>query len=227
MKSYAIIVAGGIGNRMQSLLPKQFLDLSGKAILWHSIEIFHSYDPSIEIIVSMHPAYIDYWKKECAKNNYSIEHRIVEGGKTRFHSVQNALTKVTEPGFVAIHDAARPLISQKFVSTLFEEAMTNKNCIPVLPVSESIRKISDDKNIPLQREKYFFVQTPQIFYSGILLKAYQQTYQPSFTDDASVVENMGYSIHTSEGLANNFKVTTLKDILLAELLLSGSTKTDH
>lgn len=223
MHKYAIIVAGGKGERMGENTPKQFLKLQGKPILMHTIEKFRTAFQDIEIILALPENQIDYWEELCVLHEFPFSpKRVVKGGKTRFHSVKNALDRINEEGIVAIHDGVRPLVSTATIQNCFAEAEQKGNAIPVVNVVDSLRFVSkqDGSNKSVTRSCYKIVQTPQCFSSDIVLKAYQQEYNSSFTDDASVVEALGETIHLVEGNRANIKITTKEDLLVAESLLN-------
>jgi 2-C-methyl-D-erythritol 4-phosphate cytidylyltransferase len=222
MLKYAIIVAGGKGERMGNNIPKQFLELKGKPILMHTIEKFRSTFQNIEIILALPENQIDFWEELCALHHFPFSpQRLVKGGKTRFHSVKNALNLISEPGIVGIHDGVRPLVSEATIKACFETAEAKNNAIPVVDVVDSLRHISkqDQTNNAVARSCYKIVQTPQCFSSELILKAYNQEYKPEFTDDASVVEALGESINLVEGNRDNIKVTTEEDLLIVDALL--------
>ncbi|OFY87711.1 MAG: 2-C-methyl-D-erythritol 4-phosphate cytidylyltransferase [Bacteroidetes bacterium RIFCSPLOWO2_12_FULL_31_6] len=221
MHKYAIIVAGGKGERMGTEVPKQFLELAGKPILMHTIEKFFKTFPIVEIIVALPENQFDFWKELCCKYKFtSIPHQLVKGGETRFHSVKNALELVKQKSIVAIHDGVRPLVNAKTIKTCFNEAEKKGNAIPVVPVVESLRYVNNEQNEAVKRSSFRLVQTPQCFGSENILKAYQQQFDASFTDDASVVERLGEKIHLVAGNTENIKITSPIDIALAEVLIS-------
>ena len=223
MPNYAIIVAGGKGERMGQQLPKQFLELAGKPILMHTIEKFYNAFPELKIILALPENQFDYWEELCYKYGFTkIPHQIVAGGKTRFDSVKNALKLITENGIVAIHDGVRPLVSATTIKNCFKQAEQSGIAIPVVDVVDSLRFVSkqDNTNKAVARSCYKSVQTPQCFTSEIILKAYQQAFDETFTDDASVVEKLGYQINLVEGNIENIKITTVIDIALVEVLIS-------
>ena len=222
MKKFAVIVAGGSGSRMGSEIPKQFLELLGKPVLMHTIEVFRRFDPHSEIIVVLPEHQIDFWKELCKKHLFNFEHQVVCGGETRFHSVSNGLAKINESGIVFIHDGVRPLVSNETLKRCSEMAELRGNAIPVLAVNESLRKVEGESNISVDRSQYVSVQTPQTFRSEQILKAFQQEYDPLFTDDASVAEKAGFEIHLVEGNRENIKITTPVDLIVAEAILSKS-----
>jgi len=215
----AIIVAGGKGERMQTDIPKQFIEIQGKPILMHTIEAFLAYDASLQIILVLPLAQINYWNELCAKQNFTVRHKIVVGGETRFQSVKNGLSAVNSPTLVAVHDGVRPLVSAETIARCFDEAERNGNAIPVVELVDSIRQISADGSLSVNRTLYKLVQTPQVFDAELLKNAYEQPYSAVFTDDASVVESLGIKINLVEGNRENIKITTVFDLVLAEVLL--------
>lgn len=218
-KRYAIIVAGGNGTRMLSSIPKQFMILGDQPILMHTIRSFFTADASIEILLALPVDQIHFWKQLCIKYNFLINHQVVEGGKTRFHSVKNALNQIHEKGSIAVHDGVRPLVSSKVILKAFETAEIKGNAIPSVPVFDSIRVLENDKNRTVNRALYRVIQTPQCFTSELLKAAYEQKFQDAFTDDASVVEGIGTSIHLIDGDKKNIKITTSEDLIIAEAFL--------
>ena len=214
-----IIVAGGKGERMNADIPKQFLVFSEKPILMHTIEAFYRYDEQISIIVVLPSAQIDFWKELCRKHHFAVSHQIVEGGETRFHSVQNGLNVADENSLIAVHDGVRPLVSAETISRCFQNAEKYKAVVPVIDLVDSIRYADENENRACDRSKYKLVQTPQVFNGNLLKAAYKQNFSPSFTDDASVVEAAGVKIHLVEGNRENIKITTAFDLKLAEVMM--------
>ena len=153
--------------------------------------------------------------------NFKINHKLVEGGENRFKSVQNGLRYINNTGIVLIHDGVRPLISKKIIDTLIKKVSNNHGVLPILPISESIRKINQSTSKSLNRKNYFKVQTPQCFIFENILKAYHQKYKQEFTDDASVFEAIGGKIITIEGEIKNIKITYPIDLILAESLIDS------
>jgi 2-C-methyl-D-erythritol 4-phosphate cytidylyltransferase len=221
MKKYAIIVAGGTGSRMGTEVPKQFLLLAGKPVLMHTIDAFSRFEPEIKIIVVLHPNFYDHWHKLCADHNFSIKHVLAQGGAMRYHSVKNGLELIDSDGLVAVHDAARPLISFALINRLFSEAITQGSAIPALPVTDTIRTIEGGRVHIVDRTFLRTIQTPQVFRIGLLKEAYDQPYQNSFTDDAAVLEALGKTIHLTDGEPQNIKITHPVDLLFAEAFLNG------
>lgn len=218
MKRFAIIVAGGSGTRMGSEIPKQFLLLNSKPILMHTIEKF--YNSNSQIILVLNLDYHDYWIKLCKEHNFTIPHQLVKGGRNRFDSVKNGLGFITEDSLVAIHDAVRPLIKTNTIHHAFEIAEEKGNAILAVPSKDSLRRMVDGNNYSLTRSEYYLIQTPQIFKSSTLKKAYDVEFRNEFTDDASVVERIGEKINLVEGDYSNIKITVKEDLKIAEVLLS-------
>lgn len=220
---YIIIVAGGKGLRMGTDIPKQFLEVGGKPILMHTIERFASYDEKLQIILVLPHEQQDYWHELCVKHNFNIPHTIVDGGDTRFQSCKNGVMAISEDvtdGVVGIHDGVRPFVSHKVIERCFETARDEYAAIPVMPVVETLRYVDrhgGGKNV--MRDDYRVVQTPQTFDLSLLRQAYNQPYQESFTDDASVVEALGCNVQMVEGNRENIKITTQFDLKVAELFV--------
>ena len=219
MKKYAIIVAGGLGTRMNAGIPKQFLLLKGKPVLMHTMDVFCRYDNKIQFIITLPEKVFDQWQQLCEKHNFNITHQLVKGGKTRFHSVKNALYHIKEKGLIAVHDGVRPLVSISTISACYDKAEKSGNAIPVIAIPESIRQIDPHGSKAVERSLFRLVQTPQVFQSDVLLDAYEQSYLLAFTDDAGVVEKKGHIIHLVEGNPENIKITTPTDMRIAEALL--------
>jgi 2-C-methyl-D-erythritol 4-phosphate cytidylyltransferase len=215
---YVIVVAGGAGLRMGRETPKQFLPLFGKPILMHTLLQFYHCDPEFKIILVLPDAQRPEWERLCRAHSFSVPHQVVLGGAERFHSVKEGLTLVPENALVAVHDGVRPFVRHEVILRAFEEAEKHGGAIPVLPLAESIRKMDGEESTALSRSEYRTVQTPQVFKSSELNKAYLQDFQPGFTDDASVYESAGYSIRLVEGNAENIKITTPTDLAIAEVL---------
>ncbi len=221
MKRYAIITAGGIGRRMKTQIPKQFLNLQGKPVLMHTIERFYSFDSKMQIIVSLPKQHISDWQVLCNKHEFSIEHKIEEGGKTRFHSIKNALDTIHEDGIVAVHDGVRPLVSTETIEKTFETAEKKGNAVASTSIDFSLRQLTEKGSKAVHRDLFREIQTPQTFRIHDLQDAYNLEYNTEFTDDASVFEAAGYVINLVEGNKENIKITSKKDLLIAENLLNA------
>jgi len=217
---WAIIVAGGSGSRMQTGVPKQFLELCGKPILMHSMEAFADACEEIKIVIVLPAMQIEYWQELCKHHKFMLPHQIAEGGDTRFQSVKNGLALLTGEGLVAVHDGVRPLVSRETITGCFREAVDYGCAVPVLPVVDSVREASGQTSRMLNRSVLRLIQTPQVFDITLLKEAYRQEYLPAFTDDASVFEQAGHSIRLTEGNVENIKITTQNDLVVAEALLA-------
>jgi 2-C-methyl-D-erythritol 4-phosphate cytidylyltransferase len=218
----AIIVAGGIGTRMGSGTPKQFLLLQDEPILMHTIRLFQSIPSISEIIVVLPEPHIAEWVDLCKKHLFTVKHSVVAGGETRFQSVSNGLAQVTDNNaMIAIHDGVRPLVSIDVIENCFTAAALYGNAIPAIKPVESVRIMDNSNSYPIDREKVILVQTPQVFKATIIKKCYQTHWQPSFTDDASVAEFSGEKIHLVDGNRENIKITTPQDIAIAEMLMQN------
>ena len=220
-KNSVIIVAGGSGTRMRASVPKQFLELAGKPILMHTMDVFYQFDNNMLIVVVLPADQHQTWNNLCEKFSFSIPHVLAAGGESRFHSVQNGLAKTPNKGIIAVHDGVRPLVAAETISRCFEAAKIAKGVIPVVPVTESVRLIQENaQSIPVDRDKFVLIQTPQVFDAEILHKAYQQPFSSAFTDDATVVEKLGIGIQLVEGNFENIKITRPLDLLIAEAIIS-------
>lgn len=215
MKKFALIVAGGSGSRMGSEVPKQFLELCGKPVLMHTLEIFNDFDPACRLILVLPALQQSFWKELCRKHAFVLAHQVVDGGETRFQSVKNGLSCIEGDGVVFIHDGVRPLVSRETLEKCLKTAQEKGNAIPVLPVTESLRKAEGKRNIAVDRSLFFSVQTPQTFRSDQILKAYDCSFDPVFTDDASVAESAGFEINMIDGNCENIKITTPADMIIA------------
>lgn len=211
LMEHVIIVAGGKGLRMQSEIPKQFMLLAGKPVLLHSLEAFYNYSPTINIIVVLPQEQIAYWQELCKTHNCIIPHTVVSGGSERFYSVQAGLSCVENNGFVAIHDGVRPLVSAACIARGFACARQNDSAIPVIDSIDSLRIVNGENSKTIDRTTIKRVQTPQIFNVEKLKRAYQQSYSPFFTDDASVWESTGFPVALYAGEERNIKITTPVD----------------
>ena len=225
MSYSVVIVAGGKGKRFGSSIPKQFLELNGKPILFYTIEKFAKAIKDIEIILVLPENQIDTWKKIIKEKNFYINHKIAIGGAERFHSVKNGLN-LTTGSFVAIHDGVRPFVSEVLIKKGFELVKKYKAVVPAIKPTSSVRIIENEKNYAFPRKKIRLIQTPQFFETQLIKKAIEQDYNENFTDDATVVENLGIPIYLFEGEINNIKITTPFDLEIAKILLDGTTKLD-
>jgi 2-C-methyl-D-erythritol 4-phosphate cytidylyltransferase len=218
MHDYVIIVAGGKGLRMGSDIPKQFLPVGGLPVLMRTLKRFHEYATDLQIILVLPEAQQDYWRQLCREYSFDVDYLLANGGETRFHSVQNGLAMIPDDaqGVVGVHDGVRPFPSVDVIRRCYETARQVGAVIPVIPVVETLRHVSEG---PKPRADYRLVQTPQVFDIQLLKAANQQPYSNDFTDDASVVEAYGHDITLVEGNRENIKITTPYDLRVAEILI--------
>lgn len=221
MQNNVIIVAGGKGLRMGADLPKQFITVCGKPLLMYTLESFYSFDEKINIVLVLPQSHQNYWQELCIQYKFEVPHALATGGETRFHSVQNGLQLVKE-GLVGVHDGVRPFATAELISKCYALAKSLHAVIPVIDSTDSLREIEDGgKSHIIDRSKIKLVQTPQVFDYVLLKEVYGQEYNAIFTDDASVVEAMGYRVHLVEGERDNIKVTTPIDLKIAELIINS------
>ena len=214
---YIIIVAGGKGLRMGGSVPKQFQVVDGRPVLMHTLERFRNYDERLGIILVLPHEQQDYWRRLCSDYGFSVGHQVADGGETRFHSVKNGLALIPDDatGVVGVHDGVRPFVSREVIARCYDEARSAGAVVPVVPVVETLRHVSEGTK---PRSDYRLVQTPQTFRIPLLKSAYRQPYCDRFTDDASVVEAYGHAIALVEGNRENIKLTTPFDLRVAEVL---------
>lgn len=220
MKKFVLLVAGGRGSRMKGAGPKQFLELNKLPVLMHTFKAFEKYDPEMEFILVLPANLMNSWTDLCKQHNFNINHQLGKGGETRFHSVKNGLDLINEEGIVFIHDGVRPLVSLQTIQNCFEMAFEKGNALPIVSVTESLRYVEGENNNTVDRSKYFLVQTPQTFKTELIKKAYQTPFSNFFTDDASVLENMGETICPVLGNRENIKITYPEDLIVAQSFLS-------
>jgi 2-C-methyl-D-erythritol 4-phosphate cytidylyltransferase len=224
MKTLAIIVAGGSGTRFGAQLPKQFLELKGRPILMRTIEAFGQCgDCSFDIVVTLPAEQMDLWQQLCHKYGFDVAHRVVPGGETRWHSVKNALDSIVDINdvdIIAVHDGVRPLVTAELIGRTIETARRDGAAIPVVTLNDSVRQVKGEISHALDRSTLRAVQTPQAFDARLLHDAYSLPYQPTFTDDASVVECAGHLVTLVQGDPHNLKITRPMDLALAEYLLN-------
>jgi 2-C-methyl-D-erythritol 4-phosphate cytidylyltransferase len=201
-------------------IPKQFIRVGGRPVLMHTMEQFYGYDDSIEIILVLPEDQFSYWKALCRKFDFQMRHQLVRGGETRYNSVKNGL-EVVSGELVAVHDGVRPFVAPETIKRCFHAAEIYGAVIPVMELVDSIRKVNGPNSEMRPRYAYRSIQTPQVFRTSVLKKAYELPFSPDFTDDASVVEAAGYEITLVEGNRENVKITTPFDLVVAEAFLKS------
>jgi 2-C-methyl-D-erythritol 4-phosphate cytidylyltransferase len=222
-KISVIITAGGIGKRMGGDLPKQFIPLGGKPMLLRTLECFYHFDANFELILTLPSDWHAYWKESLQKFNCTIPHTLVSGGDERFHSVKNALDSCSG-ALILVHDGVRPFVAKETIQACLEVLATNEAVIPVLTIKESVRERQGSSSHAVDRSKFLLVQTPQCFRSSVLRDAYNMEFHSGITDDATLVESLGIDIQLIQGNEENIKITTQKDLIIAEAIFANQNK---
>jgi 2-C-methyl-D-erythritol 4-phosphate cytidylyltransferase len=216
----AIIVAGGTGQRMGSVVPKQFLSIQGKPILLHTIDQFVAAFSDIQLVVVLPEGYIEEGKELIRQNGFTKNIVFVAGGDTRFQSVKNGLGQVNESAIVFVHDAVRCLLTPALIQRCYQQALEKGSAIPAVSSTDTVRLIKGNNNELFDRENVMLIQTPQTFQSDLLLNAFNQDYNASFTDEANVVEASGTPVYLVDGEFENIKITRPLDLAIAEYILA-------
>jgi 2-C-methyl-D-erythritol 4-phosphate cytidylyltransferase len=219
LKKYAIIVAGGTGSRMGASVPKQFLSLKDKPVLYYSVKSFWDAYDDLQIILVLPAAFTDLGEEIIDAFFDKQRIKITTGGDTRFQSVKNGLRLIEDESIIFVHDAVRCLASTDLIRRCYNVAMQTGSAIPVVPARDSIRFTNGDGSETVDRTRVVMVQTPQTFHSKILLPAYEIDYKDKFTDEATVVEAYGLKVSLTEGEETNIKITRPVDLLIAENIL--------
>ncbi|WP_139924919.1 2-C-methyl-D-erythritol 4-phosphate cytidylyltransferase [Hymenobacter sp. DG01] len=222
---FAILVAGGSGTRMGADRPKQFLPLAGEPVLLHTLRRFA--DPALGVqqtVLVLPPDQFETWQQLCTEYAITLPHTVVAGGATRWASVRNGLAALSSPeGVVAVHDGVRPLTPASVIEATYQVAQAQGAAIAAVVPKDSVRSLGQQGSYALDRSRLRLVQTPQCFEIGLLRRAYQLPELPTFTDDASVVEDL-HPIQLVAGDYRNLKITTPEDLLLAEAILANSAQ---
>ena len=222
MKKYAVIVAGGSGTRMGGNLPKQFLLLKDKPVLYYSIYAFLEAFNDLQVILVLPEAHVGTGQEIIDAYFDKDRIQIIEGGDTRFQSVKNGLQLVEGEAIVFVHDAVRCLVTKDLIHRCYQAALETGSAVPAIPSKDSVRLVTEEGNDAADRDKVMLIQTPQTFHSKILVPAYQIDYKDRFTDEATVVEAFGLKIALVEGEENNIKITRPIDLVVAEKILEGN-----
>lgn len=220
MKKYAVVVAGGSGSRMGSAMPKQFLLLRDKPVLWYTLEVFLSSYDDLSVVLVVPAGHMEAARKigEVTRDPRRILY--VEGGGTRFHSVKNGLAVLGgDESVIFVHDGVRCLATTELIRRCYEQAVSKGSAIPVVDSKDSVRLVEGDSNRAIDRSLVKLVQTPQTFLSRLLLPAFEVEYREHFTDEATVVEAAGHPVFIVEGEVNNIKITTPIDLIVAAKML--------
>lgn len=222
-----VVVAGGSGSRMGAAMPKQFLEIAGRAVLVRTIERMREALPEAEIVVVLPEAHVELWRECYEKSECKVEHSIALGGATRFDSVQSGIAALSDDcSLIAVHDGVRPMLSVEMIRRGVECAAENGAAVPVIAVVDSIREVDSAGSHAVDRSRLRAVQTPQVFRSNLLRRSYEAVGanledRSKATDDASVVEMAGYKVALYEGESQNLKLTTPTDLSVAEVILAN------
>ena len=220
MIKYAVIVAGGSGTRMGGDLPKQFMLLKDKPVLYYTLKVFlESYD-DLQVILVLPIDYTDMGQEIIDACFEKDRIRITAGGDSRFQSVKNGLALVEEESIIFVHDGVRCLLTQDLIHRCYDSAIETGTAVPAIKCRDSVRILVEDGNEMLDREKVMLIQTPQVFHSKILLPAFQIDFKDKFTDEAAVVEAYGIKLALVEGEEFNIKITRPLDMLFAANVLA-------
>lgn len=222
MLKYAIIVAGGSGSRMGGNLPKQFLLLKNKPVLYYTIKAFLDAYDDLQVILVLPVEYTDMGQEIIDAWFDKDRIRITTGGDTRFQSVKNGLQLVEGESVIFVHDGVRCLLSTALIRACYHRAIETGSAVPVVKSKDSVRLLTEDGNDAIDRNKVMLVQTPQTFHSKILLPAFNIDYKDKFTDEATVVEAYGLKVSLVEGQETNIKITTPIDLIVAESILEDA-----
>lgn len=219
MQKTVIITAGGSGSRMGSNIPKQFLLLNQKPLLWYTIKAFIAAYHDINIILVLPVDYLNAGAQLIDELNLSNQTTIIVGGSTRFESVQNGVKLIKESSVIFVHDGVRCLVSANLIKRCYEQTIQVGSAIPAVTSTDSIRIVTNNLHASIDRDRVKIIQTPQTFLSTTLIKAFEQPFQEGFTDEATVVEAMGESVHLIEGEYSNLKITRPADLIVAAAIL--------
>ncbi|MCR9015962.1 2-C-methyl-D-erythritol 4-phosphate cytidylyltransferase [Aquiflexum gelatinilyticum] len=221
MNKFAVIVAGGSGTRMGAPISKQYLEIGGKPILMHTLEVFFKTLSDINLILVIPEKDFGFWGDLCGQYQFDIPHAVIKGGNSRFQSVKNGLDSIFHAeGIVAIHDGVRPFVSSQVILESFDVAEKSGSAIAVVALKDSLRKLTDDgKSFFQERQNFRLVQTPQTFLLSKIKKAFDVTELYHFTDDATVYEHQGWQVELISGNPENIKITSPDDMVYADFLV--------
>lgn len=225
-KNAAIVLAAGKGTRMGSDIPKQFLNIQDKPVLYYSLKVFQDSPLISEIILVIGKEWQEYCREKILKP-YGISKvvKMVEGGQERYDSVYAGLSACGQCDYVFIHDGARPFITEEILERCMDSVLENKACVVGMPSKDTIKIADDEKNIvstPVRRNVWI-IQTPQVFSYDLIRTAYEEMLirgMEGITDDAMVVEAAKQcKVKLVEGSYENIKITTPEDIKIAQILV--------
>jgi 2-C-methyl-D-erythritol 4-phosphate cytidylyltransferase len=198
------------------------MELAGKPVLARTIGAFRCVARYADIVVALPPERMEEWAA-IAREHDVPPHAVCAGGATRFLSVKGALERLSaDCEYVMVHDAARPLVSGELILRALETARRHGSAVPVVPLADSVRRLTETGSYPEDRAALRAVQTPQVFRADILRTAYDRAVGDDFGDDAAVVESVGYTVALTEGERRNMKLTEPDDVTMAETLATAS-----
>jgi 2-C-methyl-D-erythritol 4-phosphate cytidylyltransferase len=226
MKKTAIIVAGGTGQRMGATVPKQFLAIEGKSILLHTVNQFVAAFADIDFVIVLPADYVQEGKNLIASSGFTQPVQFTSGGDTRFQSVKNGLALVAPDAIVFVHDAVRCLLTPALIQDCYHQAVEKGSAIPAVRSTDTIRIVEGEKHHVVNRENVMMIQTPQTFNAALLIKAFEQAYQPAFTDEANVLEASGTEVYLIDGEYENIKITRPLDLAIANYILAKRASKD-
>ena len=220
----AIIAAAGTGSRMAGDRPKQFLQLAGSPIIFHTLKPFELCDSIQEVIVVLPAAESAEFLAQAGKRGLRKLARVVPGGATRADSVKRGLMSIrpATADIVAVHDGVRPFVTVEEIEETVEAARRDGAAILATPVTDTIKLVEDDRVVKtLERRNLRQALTPQCFRYELLRQAYEQAdvNDPALTDESSLVERLGHAVTIVEGSPRNIKITTPRDLFIAETFL--------
>lgn len=229
MATFAVILAAaGRSTRFQmNQRKKPFVDLKGRAVWLRAAELFLNRDDVVQALIAVSPEDLDWFKEKFRPNLAFMDIDIVAGGAERVDTVQNALARVrSDVDFVAVHDAARPLLVPEWIDAVFQAAERTGAAIPAIAVTSTLKRVTGDKTITetVPRDDLWQAQTPQVFRRELLLDAFAQRGDSPATDESQLVEQLGHKVTVVEGSPMNIKITTGHDFRMAKALLDALPK---
>lgn len=230
MARFAVILpAAGKSTRMSGFQRKKpFVELKGRPVWVRTAEYFTSREDVSETILVVSADDMEWFRETFKPNLAFMNIKVVAGGSSRAESVRNGISALTEPAdFIAVHDAARPLLTAKWVDQIFAAAVTHKAVLPGIRISSTVKKVRDDGTIhsTVDRTNLYQAQTPQVFERTLLQKAFAACRNlGAATDEASLVEELGQPVHVIDGWPMNIKITTNDDFRMAELYVNALPK---
>jgi 2-C-methyl-D-erythritol 4-phosphate cytidylyltransferase len=229
MATFAVILPAAGQSRRFSMQKrkKPFVELKGRAVWLRSAELFVAREDVAQTILVISPDDMEWFKEKFRPNLAFMNIEIVAGGAERFESVERGLASVrADVDFVAVHDAARPLIVNEWIDAVFRAAEEFGAAIPAVPVAATLKRVGAGKSIQetVSREGLWQAQTPQVFRRQLLLEAFAKRGSLQATDEAQLVENLGHEVKVVEGSPMNFKITTFADFRMAEAVVDALPK---